>query len=177
MRLAGTKALSRPREVYGHGRGHRPRTAGADRGCGSRGRTAGADSGRHLTLRVPSSNASASPVERALSVCTAIRRLGRAEAARPVARIPRGRTGTWKALAVAQRARAATRRIIVCGALGLNWATAARELGNRLFINLISESSAYNPVPARPGPVTRVTCHGNQDSLRLVPARAVACRA
>jgi len=27
------------------------------------------------------------------------------------------------------------------------------------------------------GPVTRVTCHGNQDSLRLVPARAVACRA
>ena len=61
--------------------------------------------------------------------------------------------------------------------LGLNWATAARELGNRLFINLISESSAYNPVPARPGPVTRVTCHGNQDSLRLVPARAVACRA
>ena len=27
------------------------------------------------------------------------------------------------------------------------------------------------------GPVTRVTCHGNQDSLRLVTARAVACRA
>ena len=26
-------------------------------------------------------------------------------------------------------------------------------------------------------PVTRVTCHGNQDSLRLVLARAVACRA
>jgi hypothetical protein len=28
-----------------------------------------------------------------------------------------------------------------------------------------------------PGPVTRVTCLGNQDSLRLVPAWAVACRA
>ena len=27
------------------------------------------------------------------------------------------------------------------------------------------------------GPVTRVTCQGNHDSLRLVPARAVACRA
>ena len=26
-------------------------------------------------------------------------------------------------------------------------------------------------------PVTRVTCHGNPDSLRLVLARAVACRA
>ena len=26
------------------------------------------------------------------------------------------------------------------------------------------------------GPATRVTCHGNQDSLRLVLARAVACR-
>jgi len=27
------------------------------------------------------------------------------------------------------------------------------------------------------GPATRVTCHGNHDSLRLVPARALACRA
>ena len=27
------------------------------------------------------------------------------------------------------------------------------------------------------GPATRVTCHGNPDSLRLVLARAVACRA
>ena len=56
--------------------------------------------------------------------------------------------------------------------LGLNWATAARELGNRLFINLISPSA----ITRSRGPVTRVTCHGNQDSLRLVPARAVACR-
>jgi len=34
------------------------------------------------------------------------------------------------------------------------------------------------PGPAVPGrPVTRVTCQGNQDLLRLVPARAFACRA
>jgi len=43
--------------------------------------------------------------------------------------------------------------------------------------SLISGSSGDKASTRSRGPVTRVTCQGNQHSLRLVPARAVACRA
>ena len=43
--------------------------------------------------------------------------------------------------------------------------------------SLISGSPGDKVSTRSRGPVTRVTCLGNQDSLRLVPARAVACRA
>ena len=52
--------------------------------------------------------------------------------------------------------------------------------GTRFHIpdfSLISGSPGNKASTRSRGPVTRVTCHGNQDSLRLVPARAVACRA
>jgi len=52
--------------------------------------------------------------------------------------------------------------------------------GTRFHIpdfSLISGSPGDRASTRSRGPVTRVTCHGNQDSLRLVPARAVACRA
>ena len=38
-------------------------------------------------------------------------------------------------------------------------------------------SGSLGASPRSRGPATRVTCQGNQDSLRLVLARAVACRA
>ena len=53
-------------------------------------------------------------------------------------------------------------------------------IGTRFHIpdfSLISGSPGDKASTRSRGPVTRVTCHGNQDSLRLVPARAVACRA
>ena len=43
--------------------------------------------------------------------------------------------------------------------------------------SLISGSPGYKASTRSWGPVLRVTCHGNQDSPRLVPTRAVACRA
>jgi len=43
--------------------------------------------------------------------------------------------------------------------------------------SLISGSPGDKASTRSRGPATRVTCHGNQDSLRLVLARAVACRA
>ena len=52
--------------------------------------------------------------------------------------------------------------------------------GTRFHIpdfSLISGSPGDKASTRSRGPVTRVTCQGNQDSLRLVPARAVACRA
>ena len=52
--------------------------------------------------------------------------------------------------------------------------------GTRFHIpdfSLISGSSGDKASTWSRGPVTRVTCQGNQDSLRLVLARAVACRA
>jgi hypothetical protein len=39
------------------------------------------------------------------------------------------------------------------------------------------DQSNQRPKVRSRGPATRVTCHDNQDSLLLVPARAVACRA
>jgi len=50
--------------------------------------------------------------------------------------------------------------------------------GTRFHIpdfSLISGSLGDKASTRSRGPVTRVTCHGNQDSLRLVLARAVAC--
>ena len=44
-------------------------------------------------------------------------------------------------------------------------------------LSLISGSPGDQASTRSQGPVTRVACQGNQDSLRLVLARAVACRA
>ena len=55
----------------------------------------------------------------------------------------------------------------------------AYHTGGRFHIpdlSLISGSPSDKASTRSRGPVTRVTCQGNQDSLRLVPARAVACR-
>ena len=52
--------------------------------------------------------------------------------------------------------------------------------GTRFHIpdfSLISGSPGDKASTRSRGPVTRVTCHGNQNSPRLVPTRAVACRA
>ena len=50
--------------------------------------------------------------------------------------------------------------------------------GTRFHIpdfSLISGSPGDKASTRSRAPVTRITCQGNQDSLRLVPARAVAC--
>jgi len=74
----------------------------------------------------------------------------------------------------------ARRHVPISLRLGASIYPGPTSTGTRFHIpdfSLISGSSGDKASTRSRGPAARVTCHGNQDSLRLVLARAVACRA